>query len=146
MSAGAARWLAIQVAAIGVVGVVQVGGRRGQPSYSTTSRRLPYGLSLSSSVAGRPGSADILGWPALPRMVCMVGKSIRILRITWQLPGYREGFAWNSSRSGHAVLRGFARPRHLADLDAAGRRAAVAELGQPGVSGPTSCRGTTSAG
>ena len=36
-------------------------------------------------------------------------------------------------------------PRHLADLDPAERRAAVAELGLPG-SAPTSWPGTTSAG
>ncbi len=37
-----------------------------QLSYSITTRLLPYGLSLSSSVAGRPGWADILG-PARAR-------------------------------------------------------------------------------
>ena len=71
------RWLASHVAAIGsfwscmYAAVVQ-------PSYSMTTRLLPYGLSLFSSVAGRPGWADILGWLVLPRMVCMLGKSIHI--------------------------------------------------------------------
>src|SRR5215475_11388672 len=73
-----------------------------QLSYSMTTRLLPYGLSLSSSVAGRPGCADILGW-LLPRMVCMLRKSIHIQRNTWQVRGYGWGFAWNSSRSGRAV-------------------------------------------
>ena len=69
--------MASQVAAIGSLlscmyaAVVQL-------SYSITTRLLPYGLSLSSSVAGRPGWADILGWLDLPRMVCMIGKSIQI--------------------------------------------------------------------
>ena len=37
-----------------------------EPSYSTTSRLLPYGLSLLSRISGRPGrAAGLLSLPVL---------------------------------------------------------------------------------
>src|SRR5690348_12136547 len=79
-------------------------------------------------------------------MVCMVGKSIHIHRPTWQLHGYcqrpraprkyrgvcLELVELANSRDLDPVRASRSRPaRHLADLSAAERRAAVAELGQP---------------
>jgi hypothetical protein len=61
MLSGAGWWLAIQVAAM----APDLSCRYADvvvPSYSTTTRRLPYGLMLSSSTAGRP----LAGRPLVP--------------------------------------------------------------------------------
>ncbi len=62
-AAGAAWWLASQTAAITAVWSYTYAAVV-KPSYSTTSRRLPYGLSLVSRISGRPGRAARL--PSLP--------------------------------------------------------------------------------
>jgi len=68
-------------------------------------------------------------------MLCMVGKSIQIPRITEQLRGYVGARLELVEAGTRPARRGPARVRpatHLADLSVAARRAAVTSLGEPG--------------
>src|SRR5579859_6960864 len=117
---GARTWLAIQVAAITVVS-----SRRYAavvvPSNSTVSRLDPYGFTLSSSVTtGGNGSGPDSIIAIFPLSTCLPSV-IKYSQRGKYLTAARK------SPNGGAVAHP---PRHLADLDLAGRRAAVTALGE----------------
>ena len=124
--------------------VVHVRGG-GTPSYSTTSRRLPYGLSLVSRISGRPGRAArlLLSAPAQSRHT---GNLLIRPRSSCPHPGYvsvRNGLSNGAQVPGRPTPT--RPPRHLADLDP--RSAARPPLSWAVLrSAPTSWPGTTSPG
>src|SRR5262250_526499 len=95
------------------------------PSYSTTSRRLPYGLSLSSTVPGWPPNVADRGLFGRLRIEDMpeIYRFLTILQ-------WNTGKAMSSLPLVFAAPRRGQPPRHLADLSAQQRAAAVAALGE----------------
>src|SRR5947209_2717322 len=97
------------------------------PSCSTTRRLLRYGLSLSSRTSGTVAAAAILAWPAFALGNCISAECIYYGRVARLLTANGCPAAGAGPWIGARLAKP---PRHLADLDPAGRHAAVRELGQ----------------